>query len=222
MLLVWVSAVAKLVVGAVLVCVVAGRTDYWQGWLLIGFGLLSYVAAMVALRGRWGLLRERVRPGAGVKRWDRAIVVAYVLLNYAVFAVGILDAGRYRWSPGVPWGLYLLGYAGIAAGTGIGMWAMSVNDFFSSHVRIQNDRGHRVCSTGPYRWVRHPGYSGVLLVGPLVPIVLGSLWALIPGVLSTLLIVVRTSLEDRALQRELPGYADYARAVTYRLVPRIW
>jgi len=99
---------------------------------------------------------------------------------------------------------------------------MIANAYFSTAVRIQSDRGHTVCSTGPYRFVRHPGYVGYILQALGVPILLGSLWALIPGITAAVCMIMRTSLEDRMLQAELPGYQDYIQKVRYRLVPGIW
>jgi protein-S-isoprenylcysteine O-methyltransferase Ste14 len=218
----WASGILKVVLGGVLIYVIAGRTDYWQGWVLVGVGVLSYGAALAVLWDRRDLIRERSRPGPGVKGWDRAMVALLRVLMSAVLVVGYLDAGRYGWSPTLPWWSYLLSYAAMALATVPALWAMKVNAFFSSHVRIQHDRGHRVCREGPYRWVRHPGYSGIVLYGPLLPLALGSLWALIPGLLCIPLLVWRTSREDATLQRELPGYADYAQQVRYRLLPGVW
>jgi protein-S-isoprenylcysteine O-methyltransferase Ste14 len=96
------------------------------------------------------------------------------------------------------------------------------NRFFSGMVRIQTDRGHRVVSTGPYRWIRHPGYAGALLTYLSTPVFLGSRWAFLPVVLVTVVLVIRTSLEDTALQEELDGYREYATQVRYRLIPGVW
>jgi protein-S-isoprenylcysteine O-methyltransferase Ste14 len=101
-------------------------------------------------------------------------------------------------------------------------WAMASNKFFSTTVRIQDDRGQTVTSSGPYRLVRHPGYVGFLVSNLATPLLLGSLWALIPAVVLEALVVVRTALEDRTLQAELGGYRDYARRVRYRLLPGVW
>jgi protein-S-isoprenylcysteine O-methyltransferase Ste14 len=102
------------------------------------------------------------------------------------------------------------------------LWAMWTNRFFSSHVRIQTDRGHYVVTDGPYRFVRHPGYAGAIVWVPATALLLGSLYALIPAAITIVLIIIRTYLEDVTLQKELPGYADYARKTRFRLVPRIW
>ena len=99
---------------------------------------------------------------------------------------------------------------------------MITNTFFSGTVRIQHDRGHAVISDGPYGWVRHPGYAGWSLSLITTPLMLGSFWALIPGALAALLLIVRTVFEDQTLQGELEGYSDYAQRVRYRLLPGVW
>jgi protein-S-isoprenylcysteine O-methyltransferase Ste14 len=112
---------------------------------------------------------------------------------------------RFGWTRdlGVAW--HVAGVVVLAAGLGFSAWAMIANAYFSTAVRIQSDRGHTVCSTGPYQFVRHPGYVGFILQSVTVPFLLGSLWALIPGITATVLMIIRTSLEDRTLQAELPG-----------------
>lgn len=97
-----------------------------------------------------------------------------------------------------------------------------MNAFLAEYVRIQSERGHTVCTTGPYRIVRHPMYVGVILTVLGIPVLLGSLYALIPAALIAALFILRTALEDRTLRQELPGYAEYARDVRWRLVPGIW
>ena len=100
-------------------------------------------------------------------------------------------------------------------------WAMIENPYFEPTVRIQNDRDHQVVTTGPYAIVRHPGYlSGILWIAS-IPLILGSLYALAPFVLYTVLMILRTYLEDRTLQEELPGYTEYAERIKYRLFPVI-
>ena len=139
----------------------------------------------------------------------------------SILPVAALDDGRFRWLP-MPWWVCLMGYSLLIAGM-VGLtWAESVNKFFEPTVRIQTDRGHKVIDTGPYRIMRHPGYvfSFAFFLG--IPLALGSLWGLIPAMLMCLMLVVRTVLEDRTLQAELPGYREYAQRVRYRLIPGVW
>ena len=135
--------------------------------------------------------------------------------------VAALDM-RFAWTLniGVTW--HVVGAVLFAAGLGLFGWAMITNAYFSTAVRIQSERGQTVCRTGPYTFVRHPGYTGTLLQSIGMPLLLGSWWALIPGLLAAGLMTARTTFEDRALQAELPGYVDFVQNVRYRLIPGIW
>jgi len=198
---------------------------WWQAWV---FSLLIFAAG---IGGRiWaelrhpGLLDERASFGTaeGVKVWDKVLApLMAISISFPLVIVAGLDH-HYQWSPAVPlWG-NLLGLILVAMGYALAVWALAENRFFSSVVRIQTDRGHVVCDTGPYRIMRHPGYAGNIL--PLLGIVLalGSLWTVIPAVVALVIAIVRTALEDRALQEELPGYREYAQRVRYRLLPGIY
>jgi protein-S-isoprenylcysteine O-methyltransferase Ste14 len=129
---------------------------------------------------------------------------------------------RLGWTGGLPLWLHLIGSVACAAGYSLFMWAMVSNAFFVEGMRIQEERGHTVATGGPYRWVRHPGYAGDVLAAVATPFLLGSLWSLIPAVVTALLFVVRTALEDRTLQEELDGYRAFAGRVRYRLIPGVW
>jgi protein-S-isoprenylcysteine O-methyltransferase Ste14 len=129
---------------------------------------------------------------------------------------------RFGWSPRLPLAVQIAALALVIVGFLLGTWAMAVNRFFSAIVRIQEDRGHTVVTAGPYRYVRHPSYTGGILASLATALALSSLWALIPGGAVALVTIVRTALEDRTLQEELAGYKDYAQKVRYRLVPGIW
>jgi protein-S-isoprenylcysteine O-methyltransferase Ste14 len=174
------------------------------------------------LAGRTDLIEERLRPGKGMKRWDRLYFFVNTPLYFLILVLAALDAGRFGWSPRLPAGVYVAAYLLYALGQGIFLWAKRQNRYFSTVVRIQKDRGQSVCQEGPYRFVRHPGYVGGLVFTLVTPLLLGSLWALIPAVLSDAALVIRTGLEDATLRRELPGYQDYSRQVRYRLVPKLW
>ena len=130
---------------------------------------------------------------------------------------------RFDWSPDLP-DVYLswIALAVIFLGSMLGNWAMVANRFFSSHVRIQTDRGHAVVSSGPYRFVRHPGYAGAVLSWLAAPVFFSSYWVGVPTVLAIFVIVLRTKLEDNMLQAELPGYQEFSQKVQYRLLPGIW
>jgi protein-S-isoprenylcysteine O-methyltransferase Ste14 len=142
-------------------------------------------------------------------------------VGFPLVIVAGLDR-RWDWSPPFePW-LAIPGLCLVAVGYGFAVWAMIENEFFSGTVRIQRDRGHRVCDSGPYGFLRHPGYAGNALALPAMVLALGSLWTAIPAAFALVVIVLRTSLEDKTLVKELPRYRDYSRRVRYRLVPGIW
>jgi protein-S-isoprenylcysteine O-methyltransferase Ste14 len=139
--------------------------------------------------------------------------------------VRLLVAGfdqRYGWTGDFPMAAQIVALILAAAGYALGVWATASNAFFSQIVRVQSEREHAVATGGPYRFVRHPAYTGTILFELAVPVLLASWWALVPGLINVVLFVVRTALEDRTLQAELGGYVDYARQVRYRLLPRIW
>jgi len=200
----------------------AGRLDWWQGWLFVfGYAAFVLVYGLWVMRHDPELIRERSRTGPNVKKWDKVLMSVYSVCLMGLLVVAGLDAGRYRWAPAPPL-LQVVGWLGLALSGALIWWATSVNTFLSSMVRIQDDRGQRVITSGPYRRVRHPMYAGVLIFMPCVALILGSTWALVPAAVIDVLFVVRTLLEDRTLQAELPGYREYAERVRYRLVPGVW
>jgi protein-S-isoprenylcysteine O-methyltransferase Ste14 len=198
---------------------------WWQGW---AYALL-FAAAGIGMR-LWaerrhpGLMAERAQlsRAPGIKSWDKLLSPLMALsLGLPLFVVAGLDH-RFGWSPDFPSWLNILGLVLAAAAYGFVGWAFLENRFFSAVVRIQSDRGHVVCDTGPYKMVRHPGYSGSVLSPFAMALALGSVWTLIPAAAAVVIAVVRTALEDRTLQNELPGYRDYAGRVRYRLIPGIY
>lgn len=205
-----------------LLLVSAGRWDYWQAWLYVLVNAALLLANWVALRGQPDLIEERLKPGEGVKSWEKAYFALTTALYFLSLAIAGLDAGRFGWSGPLGAWVYGLGYAVYLAGHALFLWAKRVNRFFSTVVRIQAERGQTVCREGPYRYIRHPGYAGGILYMLAGPFVLGSPLAAIPQALAAALLVGRTVLEDRALQEELPGYRQYGGQVRYRLVPGLW
>ncbi|MBC8446411.1 MAG: isoprenylcysteine carboxylmethyltransferase family protein [Chloroflexi bacterium] len=200
----------------------AGRWDWAMGWALVAIYVIwSAANALILIPRSPELLAERATRRKDVKSWDTMILSIIGLATLAKHITAGLDM-RFGWTPPMPPALQIAALVIAALGYALGTWAMAVNAFFSLVVRIQEDRGQVVVTGGPYRFVRHPGYVGTLAFELVTPIMLGSLWALIPGVLAALLTVVRTALEDRTLQEELPGYAEYAQQTRYRLLPGLW
>jgi protein-S-isoprenylcysteine O-methyltransferase Ste14 len=200
----------------------AGRLDWPAAWVFSSLYCIYLLIAMV-----WGtlkdpdLLKERSKRADNVKSWDKVIMGIYTLLLVAMLILAGLDAGRFGWSA-MPLAAQVIGLLGLVPAGAMNFWAATANTYLSRMVRIQEDRGHQVISSGPYRYVRHPMYVSVILLMVCIPLLLGSWWALIPGGLIVILFVIRTALEDRTLQAELPGYAEYAQRVHYRLLPGVW
>lgn len=213
-------AVAQAVVFAAvvggLVFAAAGRLDLPFVWGLLGVLVGFYV--VLALTADADLMRERVAPG-GANR-DRLTRPLAALFLGSHWVLAGLDA-RFGWSP-IPWELQAAGLAGYAAALCVNLWAVRANRFYSSAVRVQADRGQQVADAGPYRFVRHPGYTATICATLAGGLALGSWLALVPALGFVALFVRRTVLEDRMLTAELPGYADYARRVRRRLVPGVF
>lgn len=218
----WVRSVAGLVVMAVLIFLSAGRLDYWQGWVFFMANAVILGVTISILRDDPELMEERLKPGKGIKRWDKLYYFLSTPLYLLAIVLAAMDAGRFHWSRPIQPALYAFCFVVFVLGHALFLWAKRVNSFFSSVVRIQTDRGQTVCEEGPYRFIRHPGYLSGLLFGMATPVLLGSSWALIPQAMAAALLLVRTCLEDRTLQDELPGYEGYARRTRFRLVPRVW
>jgi protein-S-isoprenylcysteine O-methyltransferase Ste14 len=221
----WISLVVVYLFIPLVLLVCGGDFGWWQAW---GYSLLIVAAGLGgriwAERRHPGLLAERqnVEKVQSAKAWDKVLAPLMALsVSFPLVIVAGLDH-RFGWSPVFPLWLIVLGFLLISLGYAFAAWALIENRFFSSVVRIQADRGHVVCDSGPYRIVRHPGYAGNIL--PLLGIVLAlsSMWTLIPAAVALIIAVIRTVLEDQTLQDELPGYRDYARGVRYRLIPGIY
>jgi len=221
----WIRLIITYLLIPLILLVCGWDLGWWQAWV---YSLLIVVAGVggriLAERRHPGLTAERqnTKSVREAKAWDKVLApLMAISISFPLVIVAGLDH-RYKWSPAFPLWLNIIGFTLIAVGYAFGVWAFVENRFFSSVVRIQTERGHVVCDTGPYRIVRHPGYAGNIL--PLFGIVLalGSVWTVIPAVVALIIAILRTSLEDRTLQEELPGYQEYAHRVRYRLFPGIY
>jgi protein-S-isoprenylcysteine O-methyltransferase Ste14 len=200
----------------------AGTWRWARGWLFVAvFYAAVAISSLYLRRANPDLLAARINPHQGTERWDKFLLPFFLVTWLATFPVAAADDERFRWFP-VSWWVCVLGYALLLGGMAILTWAEAVNKFFEPTVRIQADRGQMVIDTGPYAIVRHPGYVGGMLFFIGIPLSLGSLWALIPAVLSSLGLILRTKWEDETLQAKLSGYKEYAQQVRYRLVPGVW
>lgn len=221
------SFVVYLLVQPLILFTAAGSLDWVMGWVFIGVVIIfSVVSRLLVMRKHPDLITERSRfhdkKLEGVKVWDRAIVAVIAIFGPVVaIVVAGLDQ-RFGWSPAISVGLQLLALMFVVLGLLLGTWAMLENKFFSAVVRIQKDRNQTVITTGPYRFLRHPAYAGGTITIMAIPLVLNSLWALIPAGLIVVVYVIRTILEDKTLLNELEGYREYAGRVRYRLLPKVW
>jgi protein-S-isoprenylcysteine O-methyltransferase Ste14 len=221
----WIRLVAVYLLIPLVLLVCGGDFSWWQAWgyflLIVAVGLGGRIWAE---RRHPGLLAERqnMEKVQSAKAWDKVLAPLMALsVGFPLVIVAGLDH-RFGWSPVFPLWLIVLGFLLISVGYAFAAWAVIENRFFSSVVRIQADRGHVVCDSGPYRVVRHPGYAGIIVPLLGIALALSSMWTLIPAAVALIIAVIRTMLEDQTLQDELPGYRDYARRVRYRLIPGIY
>lgn len=205
--------------------VAAGHVNWWQGWVYVTLTIgVSFVSRFIMLVKNPSLFAERARftESEGVKDWDKRIVVWIATIGPVAFMITAGLDKRLGWSPELPVALELGALLVFLLGFALATWALAANAFFSSVVRIQTERGHGVVTSGPYRFVRHPGYSGAIVSWLTSPLMLGSLWSFVPAGIVVLLYIVRTALEDRTLHAELPGYTAYAQHTRYRILPGLW
>ena len=200
----------------------AGTLKWTEAWLFIILYAVAVVAVLFWMKKKApGLLKERMARKKDVKSWDKIFMALYSCILIVILILPGLDAVRFHWS-NVPLIAKVLAFIGYLPGFWLAFWAMRENAFLSDVVRIQEDRGHTVCTTGPYKYVRHPMYVGVFVIMLCYPLSLGSLYAFIPAGIIIILFFFRTALEDKTLLEELPGYKEYAQKVRYRLIPGIW
>ena len=214
-----------LVVYPLVFFITAGDWRWGWGWvfyIILAVFLALHPLLLIPINPQ--LLAERARgtQTADTKHWDRILtMIGAGILPFGSQLLGALDH-RFGWAIPLPVNLHILATTVTAIGFALFLWAMVSNAFFAEGVRIQTECGYTVCESGPYRYVRHPGYVGSILSILGIPLILGSLWALIPAVAGAAAFIVRTALEDRTLQLELKGYASYAARVRYRLVPGLF
>ena len=213
--------IAHILLHLVILLAAAGTLQWINAWVMAGLGLIyQAINTTVLLRFNPELFNRRGKLfQEGTKRFDKVFVALYLPLGVLISILCGLDAVRYGWSR-MPGAFILLGVIIFIFACAFGMWAMAVNAHFEATVFIGQQQ--RVCTSGPYRIVRHPGYAAAMLGAPAYPLILGSGWGLLATGALVLLFVVRTALEDRTLQNELPGYREYAEQTRYRLVPGLW
>jgi len=200
----------------------AGRSYLPRVWFYFGLYFVSLVMNMATfLKYNPEVVKARSEIIKGeMNWWDKVYAVSYLLLMFALPVVRGLDVRFNVSALGIEY--YIAGIILFIAGWSFTSWALVVNKYFEGAVRIQKERDHKVVSAGPYAIIRHPRYPGMIVFYASMPLGLGSLYGLVPALLTALALIFRTHFEDQMLQKQLKGYKEYAKQVKYRLVPGIW
>ena len=204
--------------------IISGRWDWWEAWIFAAISIAGFaVSRFIAGKHNPGLLSERSRflQHEDAASWDKVLSPLVGLGGGVIPLIAGLDE-LFNWSPAFNTSVIITALICILIGYVWGSYALIANRYFSGMVRLQSERGHTVISSGPYRWMRHPGYAGSILTYLAIPPFLDSSWAFIPAGLLVIVLIIRTYLEDKFLQEQLTGYQQYAQQVRYRLIPGIW
>jgi protein-S-isoprenylcysteine O-methyltransferase Ste14 len=218
-------AIIFLTLPPALLFISAGRLDWGMAWVYLGLVIISSVFSRLMMARKYpDLVEERAHAleKDNTKPWDKILARLVAFLGPTVILIVAGLNIRFSWPPQISITLQLVAFMVVILAYLLAHWATMSNKFFSATVRIQTERGHTVVTGGPYQYVRHPGYTGGIVAHLATPLMLGSVWALIPGVLTAGLLVIRTALEDKMLHNELNGYQAYAADVPYRLLPGVW
>jgi len=197
----------------------AGKINFTYAWIYIALSIMVIIINLFIFPDE--LIAERGRSKDNVETWDKILTRLIMLPFLSLYIVAGLDI-RFGWSPKLDIWIHITGLALFLLGNAIVSWAMVSNPYFSTAVCIQHDRNHSVSKGGPYKYIRHPGYLGMIIYYIATPLFLGSLWSFIPAFLTSILFIIRTALEDNTLKNKLDGYANYALKVRYRIIPGIW
>jgi protein-S-isoprenylcysteine O-methyltransferase Ste14 len=213
--------ITNLVFTAILfVC--AGRLNYPQGWIFLSVNIVSTFMNYFTIHKNSELINERSKVGEGIKSWDKLLLGLSALVYVITLIFAGLDSGRFRYTPDFNWEISISGVILTVIGQIIFLTARSQNNFFSTVVRIQKERGHVVCDQGLYKIVRHPGYLGMIITLIGIPFITTSVWSVIPTFIAIILLLIRTSLEDKTLINELDGYYEYTMKTRNKLLPSVW
>jgi protein-S-isoprenylcysteine O-methyltransferase Ste14 len=211
--------VATLILTALILFISSGRMDWIWAWIYLAMYVLLVIVNAIIFKPE--MIAERGRKKENVEKWDKLINLFGFIPWIGLYAVSGLDI-RFGWTQETTLWNHLTGVIIFVPGVAMVSWAMVSNTWFSTAVRIQYDRDHSVADSGPYRYIRHPGYLGMIVYTLGMPLIFGSLWAFIPVILMIIIVIIRTRLEDNTLKTKLKGYKEYAERVKFRLLPLIW
>lgn len=223
---IWMSLFIRMALFSVALMWPASTWYWWEAWIIVGlWTIFGIVMTHYLLRHDPALLAERLKLvplHKDQKVWDKAIMLLFFIAGIGLYIVPGFDVVRYGWSEPLPlWIRIIAILVHLPCFVFLG-WVMRENTYLSQVVKIDNERGHQVVTSGPYALVRHPMYTVVIILLFAVPVALGSRFALILAIFLTMLLIMRTYLEDRTLHAELEGYPDYAKQTRFRLIPGIW
>ncbi len=224
--MIWLSFVVRMILFAVALMWPAGTWRWWEAWVVVGLWTVYGLVMMIyLLRNDPTLLAERLKLvplHKDQKVWDKVLMLLFFIAGIGLYLLPGFDVMRYEWSDPLPvWVRVIAMLVHVPCFVLLG-WIMRENTYLSQVVKIDKERGHKVIITGPYALVRHPMYTVVIILLFAVPVALGSRFALIISLFLTVLLIVRTYLEDRTLHAELVDYPEYAKQTIYRLIPGIW
>jgi protein-S-isoprenylcysteine O-methyltransferase Ste14 len=213
------QVISQFLIIMIILFVSKGTIKWLWAWVYLGISIVILLVNLLVMDP--DLIAERGKKKEGIKKFDRIITTISIIPIITILILSGIDS-RFGWSGNLSLYYYISGIFLMVSGNALFTWAMTANKFFSTSVRIQIERDHKVAQGGPYAIVRHPGYTGYIIFNFATPMMLGSLWALIPAVVLSVLMIIRTFLEDKTLKSELEGYKEYATRVKYRLVPGIF
>ncbi|WP_077098902.1 methyltransferase family protein [Mycobacterium terramassiliense] len=216
-----VFGLVELLVFGSMVFLPAGTFHYWQAWVfLVVVGISAWIPAVYLLRKNPAALEARMRGGPAAEgRLAQRVIIAGLYVSLAAMVVVSCLDHRFGWSP-VPTAVCVLGDVLVAVGLGVVALVIIQNSYASATVQVQADQ--KVVSSGLYGLVRHPMYTGNVIMMVGIPLALGSYWGLVFVVPGLLVLTSRIRDEEKLLQKELDGYLEYTRKVRYRLVPSMW
>lgn len=225
-IMIWLRFGVRMILFAVGLLWPAGTFIWWETWVLVGLWAIYGVATTIyLLRDDPALLVERLKLiplHKDQKVWDKVLMLLFFIAGIGLYLLPGFDVMRYAWSEPLPLWIRMTAMLVHLPCFVLLIWIMHENTYLSQVVKIDKDRGHTVISTGPYAYVRHPMYTVTIILLFAVPLALGSRLTLMLSLFLTMLLIVRTYLEDRTLHTELEGYSEYAKQTVYRLIPKIW